>query len=911
MARASLVWSKAPLPFWGECITMHATPTCNNRPNTANPDNTSPYQMVNPEKPSQLHKLRPFGCLAFNLVKVSDRNGKLNPASTCGFFAGYGLTPDGTINGYRVMNFRTHRFTTKLNVRFNVQLPALRYALSAIVHSPQQMLVGRKIAKQFPQGRFTGTITSFDTKDNTTFYNILYSDGDTEQMDLLEVLQRLLSIQHDMALKRPNMHKRLRESTPHDRARLGKDLLPTTPTDNTSPSSQSTDTIANSAPSTTNINSTNPTTMPQPTSTIPRRSKRTIYIPDRLTATSPGSLTNSSVVPPAQRIHTPNKANSARLQRPTMDNKWRASHSDKFTILPMITMLVNAVSTTTPHPFPPNATVNGIQLHRFNTHTPQLPTIPAWDVPLPDNFDIAVFGPFAKFWRPAIQKEIDSLFKHDVWRLEPLPPKALVLPCKFVFKVKPDGCDPPGIDKFKCRYCGKGFIQVKGIHFFDSTAPVASATVIRIIVAIATEMNWPLHGMDVRNAYLNAPLHPDIVLFVKPPPTVHVPDGYGLRLQKGLYGTMQGGNRWAIHKHQKLTELGYTRNFAEPSLYHRSDQFGIIIMSVVVDDFEITGYPPTAIAKAKSELKTIWDMTDLGPLRYFTSVQIDRDMATRTTTLKQTECIENILSKYGMADCYGKHTPCTASIYKQSLLDPVTPYAPAFDNNYRNIVGSLGYLRRTRPDICVALGVTAQFCKLGRHGPQHYRALRNIMRYCKLTKHYGLLYTSTNKKLHDPWVISGYVDSDWAAWKGSRRSRSGYLILLGNCLIAFGSKLQPAVALSSAEAEYMALALITRIILWIIHMIECIPGQFVRRPILVYEDNKPCINLADNHSASKYTRHIGIAHHFLRDHYRGGDKQFRLVWTQSSAQKADGMTKPLPRTDFFTFRDQVVSDHSC
>ena len=911
MTRASLVWANAPLPFWGECVAMHATPTSNNRPNTANPGNASPYQMVNPDKPSQLHKLRPFGCLAFNLVKVADRNGKLNPASTCGFFAGYGLTPEGTINGYRVMNFKTHRFTTKLNVRFNVQLPALRYALSALVHSPQQMLVGRTVTKQFPQGRFTGTVTSFDTKDNTTFYNILYSDGDSEQMDLLEVLQRLQSIQQDMALKRPKMHKRLRESTPHDRARLGKDLLPTTPPDSTPQSSPSPATTTNPAPSAATPNVTGSTPTPQPSSTIPRRSTRTISIPDRLTATSPGSLTNSSVVPPAQPIHTPNKANSAHLRRPTMASKWRASHSGRFTVLPMITMLVNAVSTTAPNPFPPNATVNGIQLHRFDTFSPPPPTIPAWDVPLPGDFDIAVFGPFSKFWRPAIQKEIDSLFKHDVWRLEPLPPGALVLPCKFVFKVKPDGRDPPGIDKFKCRYCGKGFIQVKGIHFFDSTAPVASATVIRIIVAIATEMNWPLHGMDVRNAYLNAPLHPDIVLFVKPPPTVHVPDGYGLRLQKGLYGTMQGGNRWAIHKHQKLTELGYTRNFAEPSLYHRSDKLGIVIMAVVVDDFEITGYPPAAIAKAKSELKNIWDMTDLGPLRYFTSVQIDRNMTTRTTTLKQSECIESILSKYGMADCYGKHTPCTASIYKQSLLDPVTPHSPSFANNYRNIVGSLGYLRRTRPDICVALGVTAQFCKLGRHGPQHYRALRNIMRYCKLTKHYGLLYTSTNKKLHDPWVISGHVDSDWAAWKGSRRSRSGYLVFLGNCLIAFGSKLQPAVALSSAEAEYMALALITRIILWIVHMIECIPGQFVRRPILVYEDNKPCINLANNHSSSKYTRHIGIAHHFLRDHYRGGNEQFLLVWTQSSEQKADGMTKPLPRADFCTFRDQVVSDHSC
>ena len=918
IARAGLFWAKAPLQFWGECIVKHATPTSNNRPNSSNPNNASSYRMANPSRPSQLHKLRPFGCLAFNLVKVMDRNGKLNPASACGFFSGYGLTPEGTINGYRIMNLRTHRFTTKVNVRFNVQLPALRYALSALVHSPQQMLVGRTIEKQFSQGVFTGKITSFSTLDNVTLYDISYSDGDAEQMDLLDVLKHLTPIQRDLTVKRPKMHKRLLQSNKRDRARLGKDLLPMSPTPVTcQPSSctsttTSTTSLVSPASSTSTASKAKNTTPANISHTIlPRRSTRATSTPNRLTSAKPGTLTSSGSLPLPLTTHTSNKANTARVCPTRKQKQWRKAHSGKFTILPMITMLVNSVTTATSAKLVPNAVINGIHLHRFSTTTPPLPKVPPRDIPSPESYDEAVHGPFAEYWRPAVQNEIDSLFHHEVWKLEPLPPGALQLPCKFVFRVKPDGRDPPGIEKFKCRYCGKGFLQIKGKHFIDSHAPVASAVANRLIVAIATEMNWPLHGMDVRNAYLNAPLEADILLFVEPPPTVFVPKGYGLRLCKGLYGTMQGGNRWAVHKHAKLCELGYSRNPSEPSIYHRCDKHGFVIMSVVVDDFQITGSSLSAIARAKAQLHNTWDMTDLGPLRYFTSIQIDRNMSTRTTTLKQTECIENILAKYNMSDTYGKHTPCTSSIYKQSLLDPVTPHAPIFGNNYRNIVGSLGYLRRTRPDICVALGVSAQYAKMGRHGPQHYRALRNLMRYCKQTMQFGLLYTSTYKKLRDPWVLSGHVDSDWASWKASRRSRTGYLIYLGNCLIAFGSKLQPAVALSSAEAEYMALSLITRILLWIINMIENMPGQFVKRPVFVYEDNKPCINLADNYAASKYTRHIGIAHHFLRDHYRSGNKQFQLVWTKSSMQKADGMTKPLPRADFTTFRDYVVSDHSC
>ena len=451
-------------------------------------------------------------------------------------------------------------------------------------------------------------------------------------------------------------------------------------------------------------------------------------------------------------------------------------------------------------------------------------------------------------------------------------------------------------------------MQQKGKHYVCAHAPVAAAVTNRIVVAFATEFGWPLHGMDVSNAYLNAPLHPDIVLFVKPPPTVRVPNGYGLRLVKGLYGTMQGGNRWAVHKHKTLSGLGYTRNSADPSLYHRHDERGIIIMSIVVDDFKITGWPPSAIAFAKHQLSLKWDMTDLGPLRFFTNVEIKRDLTKHITTMKQTGYIESMLARYKLQDTYGKHTPCTTTIYQQRLLEPVSPFAPMFDNDYSSQVGTLGYLRRTRPDLCVALGVTAQFSKLGRHGPAHYRALRNIMRYCKLTKHHGLVYTSSHKQFREPWTLSGHVDSDWATWKATRRSRAGWLIYLNRNLIAYGSKLQSAVALSSAEAEYMALSQIIKILLWVIHIIEDIPGQFVRRPVYVHVDNKPAINLADNHAASKFTRHIGIAHHFLRDHCASGNNCFKIVWVDGKSQWADGMTKPLPRTEFALFRDRITSD---
>ena len=138
-------------------------------------------------------------------------------------------------------------------------------------------------------------------------------------------------------------------------------------------------------------------------------------------------------------------------------------------------------------------------------------------------------------------------------------------------------------------------------------------------------------------------------------------------------------------------------------------------------------------------------MTDLGSLKFFfANVHISRCMWTRQTTLKQTHYVEDMLDKCGLADTHGKVTPCTKSIYDQRLLDPVTPHPPNSDDNYSSQVGTLGYLRHIRPDLCVALGVSTQHVKKDRHAPPHYHALHNIMRHCTVIMDRGLHYKHVN-----------------------------------------------------------------------------------------------------------------------------------------------------------------------
>ena len=114
---------------------------------------------------------------------------------------------------------------------------------------------------------------------------------------------------------------------------------------------------------------------------------------------------------------------------------------------------------------------------------------------------------------------------------------------------------------------------------------------------------------------------------------------------------------------------------------------------------------------------------------------------------------------------------------------------------------------------------------------------------------------------------------------------------------------------SSTEAQYMSLVHVTKLLLWIVNMIENIPEQFVWKSIPIYVVNKPSINLSNSYTTSKFTRQIGINHHFLRYYCYDGTNQFELIWTSTKTQAADGMTKPLARTPSITFRYSVVSDH--
>ena len=202
----------------------------------------------------------------------------------------------------------------------------------------------------------------------------------------------------------------------------------------------------------------------------------------------------------------------------------------------------------------------------------------------------------------------------------------------------------------------------------------------------------------------------------------------------------------------------------------------------------------------------------------------------------------------------------------------------------------------TRPDIAQAVGVVSQFCE--NPTQQHWIAVKRIFRYLQGTMDYGLYYRKTGEE-----DLVGYSDADWAGNLDNRRSTTGYAFLLHGACISWRSTRQRTVALSTTEAEYMALSESTQEAVWLKRLLEDLQQRDSNAPITIYGDNQGSIALTRNPEYHRRTKHIDIRHHFVREKVEDGQIVIKYCSTQDML--ADLLTKPLPAEKFVKLRNKL------
>jgi hypothetical protein len=169
----------------------------------------------------------------------------------------------------------------------------------------------------------------------------------------------------------------------------------------------------------------------------------------------------------------------------------------------------------------------------------------------------------------------------------------------------------------------------------------------------------------------------------------------------------------------------------------------------------------------------------------------------------------------------------------------------------------------------------------------HLRAMKRIMKYLVYTTKFGLWYPKGST-----FDLIGYSDADYAGCKIDRKSTLGTCQFLGRSLVSWASKKQNSVALSTAEAEYIAAGHIP---------LRDYGYKLSKLPLPC--DNESAIRMADNPVEHNRTKHIDIRYHFLRDHQPKGD--IKIAYVSTHNQLADIFTKPLDENTFSKLRNEL------
>jgi histone deacetylase 1/2 len=398
-------------------------------------------------------------------------------------------------------------------------------------------------------------------------------------------------------------------------------------------------------------------------------------------------------------------------------------------------------------------------------------------------------------------------------------------------------------------------------------------------------------------AYPQAPVECD--MYMKIPRGYHLNDAkpgtHVLKLIKNLYGGRASGRIWYEFLDAGLRKIGFKPSNLDPCLFYR----GNVIFLVYVDDGLFFSPDKTAIDQAFADLVAAkFDIEDQGDISDYLGVKVTH-LPDGTIKLTQPLLIESILKDLHFQD---NTTPREVPAHTTRILqrDPDgTPMEPVF--HYRGVIGKLNFLEKSiRPDIAYAVHQCARFCENPKRS--HALAVKRIGKYLQGTRDKGLIIDPKADRSFDCYVdadFCGLWDQGSAAQDSmTSKSRTGYVIMYAGCPIVWASTLQTQTALSTTEAEYVALSTALREQIPLMELIKEMQKNQVDvefKPPKVhctaFEDNSGALELALLPKIRPRTKHINNTYHHFREYV--ASEQIEVLAIPTDDQIADIFTKPI------------------
>lgn len=528
----------------------------------------------------------------------------------------------------------------------------------------------------------------------------------------------------------------------------------------------------------------------------------------------------------------------------------------------------------------------------------------------PVTYKEAMVSDDKEHWQDAINEELNSMQKNVVWDIVDRPSvsengeKPNIIDSRWVFRIKQNG------EKFRARLVIRGFKDKNQYDLTETYAPVSRLGVVRGVLAIINKYRLKARQLDVKTAFLNGTLNEEIYM--------EIPEGLEnyktlkkrkvCKLKRALYGLKISPKRWAIRLTEVLQRAGLKNDRNEPCLFYKNSKQVIVIVLVYVDDMIIAGNNDSKLNDIVDQLKAQFELTDLGEPREFLGINIERDYTNRILRLSQSLYIDKILQRFSTNGLYPKRTPMITNQVKNKLRKQreqnydqmiLTKTLTKINAPYREAVGSLLYLANaTRPDISFAVNV------LSRHQvnptEDDWKMVQRVFCYLMKTRDLKLVFRGL---LDD---LQAYSDASFSDCKGSKTT-CGFVIKLFGDTITWRTHKQPYVALSTCQAEYVAMSEACQELMALHKPLNAMLNRNFF-PIMLKCDNKAAEACAKTNGGTKLRHMTNTREDYVKDCL--DSKWIKIQWIPSRRQIADIFTKPLSFLLHTRMTSKILNDES-
>ena len=541
-------------------------------------------------------------------------------------------------------------------------------------------------------------------------------------------------------------------------------------------------------------------------------------------------------------------------------------------------------------------------------------------------FDEAMNGPNSEGFWEAAAKETATLQNIGTWEQVERTPDMNVIQSTWAFKIKrfPDGL----VRKLKSRLCVRGDQQIEGVDFFDTFAPVVQWSTVRMMFILSLQLGLASTQVDYVSAFCQAPI--EEVVYVALPRgwetlnTMNIPEQFKrnhvLKLKRSMYGLRQSPRNFFKHLKKNLEIAGFVQSENDPCLFISDN----VICVCYVDDCLWWSPEQRHIDDAIERVKVNMDLEVEDSVDGFLGISVNRKLGEdgeEEIHLTQSGLIDRVITALGLdkENSNGIRTPALDAPLPQDKDGE--PHDLGF--NYASVVGMAMYLcNNSRPELAFAVHQCA------RHSfkptRKHAEYLKRIGRYLISTRDKGLIIKrDPDRSILD---IECYVDADFAGMFSHEdkndphcvRSRTGFVIMMGGSPIVWKSNLQPIIASSTMESEYIAMSTACKDLIPLRRAAKEIAKacgvsreEQVTMRTTIWEDNVGALTLANLElpQMTPRSKAIGVRYHWFRQYVsqnNGEDGGIVVKKVDTKDQIADIFTKGLARQLFERLRKMLA-----